>query len=94
MRILEEFYYGNIDPHERHFKKDDAFLELFRLASKNEQALTATLTEQQKETFEKYMMVHAEMCDFAERESFIRGFKLGLRFMTEAYQATPGQRDE
>ena len=94
MRILEEFYYGNIDPHERHFKKDDAFLELLRLASKNEQALTATLTEQQKETFEKYMMVHAEMCDFAERESFIRGFKLGLRFMTEAYQATLDQRGE
>ena len=94
MRILEEFYYGNIDPHERHFKKDDAFLELLRLTSKNEQALTSTLTEHQKETFEKYMMVHAEMCDFAERESFIRGFKLGLRFMTEAYQTTLDQRDE
>ena len=94
MRILEEFYYGNIDPHERHFKKDDAFLELLRLASKNEQALTATLTEQQKETFEKCMMVHAEMCDFTERESFIRGFKLGLRFMVEAYQTTLDQRDE
>lgn len=94
MRILEEFYYGNIDPHERHFKKDDAFLELLRLASKNEQALTATLTGQQKETFEKHMMIHAEMCDFAERESFIRGFKLGLRFTAEAYHTSLDQRDE
>lgn len=87
MQILEEFYYGNIDPHERYFKKETAFLGLLRLANKNEEALTSTLTDRQKEIFEKYMTVYAEMSDYAERESFIRGFKLGLRFMAEAYQA-------
>ena len=91
MRILEEFYYGNIDPHERYFKKETAFLGLLRLATKNEDALAATLTEQQKESFEKYMTIYAEMSDFAERESFIRGFKLGLRFMIEACQTEVDQ---
>ena len=51
-----------------------------------------TLTEQQKEQFEKCMTVHAEMNDIGEREAFIRGFSLGLRFMSEAYNLTEDDR--
>lgn len=87
MKILEEFYYGNIDPHERFFKKDGEYAELVSISAKNEQDLVTTLTEKQKETFEKYMAVQSEMSDVNEREIFINGFKLGLRFMAEAYTA-------
>lgn len=45
------------------------------------------MTEKQKETFEKYMAVQSEMSDVSERKMFINGFKLGLRFMAEAYTA-------
>lgn len=88
MKILEEFYYGNVDPHERNVGKDSEFAQAAALSIRNEETLMKTLTEQQKEQFEKCMTVHAEMNDIGEREAFVRGFSLGLRFMSEAYNLT------
>ena len=79
MKILEEFYYGNVDPHERDVGKDSEFAQAAALSIRNEETLMKTLTEQQKEQFEKCMTVHAEMNDIGEREAFIRGFKIRRR---------------
>ena len=46
MRILEEFWYGNIVPTE--YKK------LLELICRNEEKLHAAMTNEQKELFEKY----------------------------------------
>ena len=54
MDILEDLYYGNLFPHEKCSRLDDEVKELLKLLNRNEEKLTATLTESQKETFEKY----------------------------------------
>ncbi len=54
MTTLEDLYYGNINPHERHIKQGTRIDKLVKLMCKNEEGLTVTLTEQQKEMFEKY----------------------------------------
>ena len=51
MTTLEDLYYGNISPHERYIKRGSRVDQLVKLICKNEESLTATLTEQQKETF-------------------------------------------
>ena len=94
MRILEEFYYGNIDPQERFVKKNGEFARAAALSVRNEEEMMKTLTEQQKEQFEKCMAVQTEMNGIGEREAFIRGFKLGLRFMAEAYDITSGEFED
>jgi len=49
MRILEEFWYGNIEPTEyKEYKK------LLELICRNEEKLKATMTDDQKELFDKY----------------------------------------
>ncbi len=66
MNILEELYYGNIVPNEKCAKFDDEVKELLKLLNRNEEKLTATLTELQKETFEKYKDCNCEISEISE----------------------------
>lgn len=52
MNTLEDLYYGNLFPQEKCARLDDEVKELLKLLNRNEEKLTATLTEVQKETFE------------------------------------------
>ena len=54
-----------------------------KLLNRNEEKLTATPTEAQKETFEKYKDCNREISEICERESFIKGFQLGARIIIE-----------
>ena len=83
MRILEEFYYGNIDPSVRSIHPNDEFAKLLALANKNSDKLIATLSEEQKEIFERFTECSSEMNCIGEREAFIRGYSLGARMMVE-----------
>mgnify|MGYP000022660128 FL=1 len=48
MRILEEFWYGNIEPMEYGSFSNEEYKELLRLISKNEEKLQATFSDEQK----------------------------------------------
>ena len=54
MRILEEFWYGNIEPMEYGPFSNEEYKELLRLITKNEEKLQATFSDEQKELFSKY----------------------------------------
>lgn len=47
MTTLEDICYGNIHPSDRHIKCETKVDQIVKLIYKNEDALTATLTEQQ-----------------------------------------------
>lgn len=44
MTTLEDLYYGNISPHERHKKRGSRVDQLVKFICKNEESLTAGLT--------------------------------------------------
>ena len=54
MNILEEFWYGNIEPAEYDTSPSKEYKELLQLISRNEDKLLATMTDAQKELFTKY----------------------------------------
>lgn len=83
MDILENLYYGNLFPHEKCAKLDDEMKELNRLLNRNEEKLTATLSDEQKETFEKYKDCNREISEICERNAFLNGFRLGARIIIE-----------
>lgn len=53
MRILEEFWYGNIEPTEYDTSSTE-YKKLLELICRNEDNLKATMADEQKELFEKY----------------------------------------
>ena len=86
MTTLEDLYYGNISPHERYIKQGTRVDKLVKLICKNEEELNSSLTEKQKENFEKFKDCTSELSCTTEREAFSAGFILATRIMAEAMQ--------
>ena len=51
MNILEEFWYGSIEPAEYDISSSKEYKEPLQLISRNEDKLPATMTDEQKELF-------------------------------------------
>ena len=86
MSILEDLYCGKIAPHEHRIEPKSEYENLLRYIISHEDDLKSTLTDQQKETFEKYKDCRAEVESLTEVEAFISGFKLATKIMIEVTQ--------
>ena len=71
-------------PHENPIIKGSGYDIANRLVVRHDEALTETLTEQQKEIFLKFKDNYLELLTLGERDAFIRGFSLGIRIAVEA----------
>ena len=85
MRILEEFWYGNIEPTE-YDTSSTAYKKLLELICRNEEKLRATMTDKQKELFEKYTNCMREYQTTTDCLIFQNSFKLGARMMLEVME--------
>ena len=90
MNILEEFWYGNIEPAEYDISSSKENKELLQLISRNEEKLFATMTEDQKKLFTKYADCVREYQVMAECLLFQNSFRLGGRIMLEVMKGGVG----
>ena len=81
MNILEEFWYGNLDPAEYDSCTTKEYKEILQLISRNEEKLQATMTEAQKDLFFRYTDCVREYQAMAECLLFQNSFRLGARMM-------------
>ena len=75
MRILEEFWYGNIEPTEYDTSSCKEYKKLLELICRNEEKLQATMTDAVRE--------HQMTTDCL---IFQNGFKLGARIILEVME--------
>ena len=83
MKLLEELWYGNIEPTEFDASAGKDYKEALRLITRNEEKLQATMTDEQKELFSRYMDCVREYQTMAECLLFQNSFRLGARIMLE-----------
>ncbi len=83
MSILEELWYGNLEPSEYSFSSSREYKELLHLVSRNEEKLLSTMTQEQKELFSRYSDCVREFQSLAELLLFQSSFKLGAKLMAE-----------
>lgn len=83
MNILEEFWYGNIEPSEYDTSPNPEYKEILHLISRNEEKLLSTMTDAQKELFSQYTDCVREYQTMAECLLFQNSFRLGARMMLE-----------
>lgn len=86
MRILEEFWYSNIEPTEYDTSSCNECKKLLELICRNEEKLQAAMTDEQKELFSKYTDCVREYQTITECLIFQNGFKLGARMMLEVME--------
>lgn len=82
-RVLEELYYGNINPNTKSFKSGSGFQKAMRTVSENEEKLLLLLTGKEKELFLDLMNAQSEILGMTSLETFIEGFRLGAKFGIE-----------
>ena len=83
MTLLEDLWYGNLNPHEAILTENRQYKHLLSLMGRNRDELSETLTDKQLETLEKYDEAVNEMHSLAEEAAFHCGFSLGVRLMIE-----------
>ena len=81
--LLEDFWYGNINPQEQSTENNPEIKHLLNLMGRNRDSLSDTLTDEQKETLAKYDDCVNEMYGIIEREIFAYAFRLGGQLMLE-----------
>ena len=86
--ILEELFYGNVCPNTDCRSKDKETKELMGYIADHHSALNETLTDKQKEIFEKFNDCYDELTDINEREIFVYAFRLGMRIAIESLLPT------
>lgn len=82
--IIEELYYGNISLSVRDIVKGGTYSHILNLLTRNEDELVQTLTQAQREMFEKFKDCASELGDKNEMTSFVLSFKIGMRLAVEA----------
>lgn len=87
--ILEELYYGNINPYAKRFAQDSSYEAFMKIISDNEEKLTEFLeaTEEEKHLFSQLMNAQSEVLELSQTERFIEGFRLGARFVSDTFLA-------
>ena len=86
MSILEEFWYGNLDPAEYDASPSEEYKELLQVIGRNEEKLLANMTDDQKDLFSRYQDCVREFQAMAEFLLFQNSFRLGARMMQEVME--------
>ena len=82
MSILQELWYGNINPSEDKEVSDEE-KELIKLMARHQECLTSKLKDKELDVLKKYVECVDEYTSFIECQAFEIGFKLAVRLLTE-----------
>ena len=83
--LIEELYYGNIDPQNSGFEDDESVQRELRTISENENWLTEHLAGEEKKRFLDFADAWSAYNGDAALDGFITGFRLGARFVLDAF---------
>ena len=83
--IIEEFYYGNIEPQELNSELTPKLKKKLNNLAEKEEQLSARLTGEDKELFQNYVSAYIEFSTTSNADSFISGFRLGARFTYDTF---------
>ena len=83
MNTIQDLYYGRISPYEMSISTTPEYQKLKALATQNEDLLRETLSDKQKELFEKLTENITDISSISERDMFIAGFRLGVKLMID-----------
>lgn len=83
--IIEELYYGNIDPQDHCYCPKRPTKRASDSLNDLEEKLTEQLAGENKALFLRFCNAYAEFMGESELDTFITGFRLGARFMMDTF---------
>ena len=86
--VINELWHGNIVPQEDSRNNSPEMKELMEYMARHHDDLLKTMSDEQKETFEKFHDCWSEYMSLAEAAIFEYAFELGARLMLEVQKDT------
>ena len=83
--IIEELFYGNLEPQELTTELTPRLKKKLRELVKKEEELTSKLSEEEKALFLNYTSAYNEFSSISISDGFISGFRLGARFAYDTF---------
>ena len=83
--IIEELYYGNIDPQDRGYSPKSPVKKASDSLNDLEEKLTEQLAGENKALFLRFCNAYAEFMGESELDTFITGFRLGAQFAFDTF---------
>ena len=81
--ILQELWHGNICPQTDSRNNSLEMKQLMEYMARHHDDLLKTMTDEQKETFEKFDDCWSEYASYSEKAIFTYAFKLGMQIAIE-----------
>lgn len=92
--ILENLYYGNIEPNERQITPKSELKRMIKRAAECERALTELLDEKDRHALTALTSAQQEINSITAIENFTMGFRLGVRLIMECMDENDGDIQE
>ena len=83
-KTIEELWHGNISPQTDSSNNSPEMKQLMEYMARHHDDLLKSLSDEQKETFEKFEDCWSEYMSLAEKAIFTYAFKLGARLTYES----------
>ena len=83
---IEELWFGNVSPQSDNRNNSHEIKELMEFIARHHEDLLKTMTDEQKEIFEKLDECWNEYSSISEQAIFEYAFKLGAKLMLEILQ--------
>lgn len=85
MNIIEELFYGNINPNDQTFERGSHYGKAMETVDTVETSLTESLEGREKQQFLDMVNAYSDILGVTTVESFIKGFRIGARFVLDTF---------
>ena len=85
LNIIEELFYGNLEPQELSTEITPKLKKKLNELVKKEEELSSKLTEEEKKLFSNYVSAYNEFSSISISDGFISRFRLGVRFAYDTF---------
>ena len=83
--IIEELFYGNLEPQELTTEITPRLKKKLNELVKKEGELAAKLPDEEKEKFANYVSAYNEFSSISISDGFVSGFRFGARFAYDTF---------
>ncbi|MBQ7116928.1 MAG: hypothetical protein IJN88_01810 [Clostridia bacterium] len=83
--IIEELFYGNLEPQELTTEITPRLKKKLNEFVKKEEELAAKLPDEEKEKFANYVSAYNEFSSISISDGFVSGFRFGARFAYDTF---------
>ena len=83
--IIEQLYYGNINPQDRFCLKGSEALEIQRRVSALEEAVKSHLSDSDQHILDDFCKAQLDLLCLSNLDAFVNGFRLGAKLAVDTF---------